>query len=129
MKTTLSAILGCALIISGSGVEAQDWPQWRGPNRDAKVTGFKAPSTWPKELTQKWNQSPSIQRCVAQEAFSFAFRVSPIMVALGCLVLSPLIVQWRRHETWRLVANSPAVKLWPTATIRSNATSCMTIAI
>ena len=33
---------------------AADWPQWRGPNRDAKVTGFEAPATWPKELTKKW---------------------------------------------------------------------------
>jgi outer membrane protein assembly factor BamB len=33
---------------------AQDWPQWRGPNRDAKAADFKAPKTWPKELTQKW---------------------------------------------------------------------------
>jgi outer membrane protein assembly factor BamB len=33
---------------------AQDWPQWRGANRDAKATGFTAPKTWPKELTQKW---------------------------------------------------------------------------
>src|SRR6185503_9615488 len=33
---------------------AADWPQWRGPNRDAKATDFKAPKTWPKELTQKW---------------------------------------------------------------------------
>ena len=33
---------------------AQDWPQWRGPNRDAKAAGFKAPKVWPKELTQKW---------------------------------------------------------------------------
>ena len=35
--------------------QAQDWPQWRGPNRDAKVTGFKVPATWPKELTKKWS--------------------------------------------------------------------------
>ena len=33
---------------------AQDWPQWRGPNRDAKAADFKAPKTWPKELTEKW---------------------------------------------------------------------------
>jgi len=42
---TVSA--GCAL--------AQDWPQWRGPNRDAHATGFTAPKTWPKEPTRKWN--------------------------------------------------------------------------
>src|SRR5207248_2030525 len=34
---------------------AADWPQWRGPNRHAKVTGFAAPATWPKELTKKWS--------------------------------------------------------------------------
>jgi outer membrane protein assembly factor BamB len=32
----------------------EDWPQWRGPNRDNRVAGFTAPTTWPKELTQKW---------------------------------------------------------------------------
>ncbi len=33
---------------------AQDWPQWRGPRRDAHAPGFQAPATWPKTLTQKW---------------------------------------------------------------------------
>jgi outer membrane protein assembly factor BamB len=37
-----------------AGALAQDWPQWRGANRDAKASGFTAPKTWPKELTQKW---------------------------------------------------------------------------
>ena len=36
---------------------AQDWPQWRGPNREARATGFKVPATWPKELTKKWQVS------------------------------------------------------------------------
>jgi outer membrane protein assembly factor BamB len=45
---------GCVVLLGASCVRAQDWPQWRGPNRDNKVTGFTAPSTWPKELTQKW---------------------------------------------------------------------------
>ena len=33
---------------------ADDWPQWRGPNRDAKAPSFTVPKSWPKELTQKW---------------------------------------------------------------------------
>src|SRR5262245_39496699 len=33
---------------------AQDWPQWRGTNRDARAAQFTAPKTWPKQLTQKW---------------------------------------------------------------------------
>src|SRR5262249_8600871 len=43
------ALLGLAV-----SANAQDWPQWRGPNRDAKVDGFTAPKEWPKELTKKW---------------------------------------------------------------------------
>lgn len=43
---------GCLLLLGNA--QAQDWPQWRGPGRDNKVTGFTAPKTWPKELKQKW---------------------------------------------------------------------------
>jgi len=32
----------------------QDWPQFRGLNRDSKVTGFKAPAIWPSVLNQVW---------------------------------------------------------------------------
>jgi outer membrane protein assembly factor BamB len=41
------------LIITGWAF-TQDWPQWRGSNRDGKVSGFTAPQEWPTELTQKW---------------------------------------------------------------------------
>ena len=43
------------LLLAGTGSAwAQDWSQWRGANRDGKAAGFKAPDTWPKELSQKW---------------------------------------------------------------------------
>jgi len=45
---------GCLVLAGVSGAPAQDWPQWRGANRDAKAAGFTPPKTWPKELTQKW---------------------------------------------------------------------------
>ncbi|MEK7676477.1 MAG: PQQ-binding-like beta-propeller repeat protein [Verrucomicrobiota bacterium] len=50
----ITIVAGCALMLSASYASAQDWPQWRGPNRDAKVAGFTAPKTWPQELAQKW---------------------------------------------------------------------------
>ena len=53
MHRTITAVAGL-LAISASCALAQDWPQWRGPNRDARASGFTAPQTWPKELTQKW---------------------------------------------------------------------------
>jgi outer membrane protein assembly factor BamB len=42
------------IIISTTNSFSQDWPQWRGMNRDSKVTGFKAPAAWPAELKQAW---------------------------------------------------------------------------
>lgn len=33
---------------------AQDWPQWRGPNRDGNVTAVSVPITWPKTLKEEW---------------------------------------------------------------------------
>ncbi len=47
----------CLMLLIGDCVAAQDWPQWRGPNRDNKVVGFAAPKEWPKELTKKWKVS------------------------------------------------------------------------
>ncbi len=44
----------CAVLVCAGTVIAQDWPQWRGPNRDGKAAGFTAPQKWPTELTSKW---------------------------------------------------------------------------
>ncbi len=49
-----AVMVGCVILISAGCVFAQDWPQWRGPNRDGKVRRFTAPRKWPKELTRKW---------------------------------------------------------------------------
>jgi len=48
------AIAGFLVLAMTTNVFAQDWPQWRGINRDGKVTGFLDPKTWPAELTPEW---------------------------------------------------------------------------
>jgi outer membrane protein assembly factor BamB len=50
----LVLLLFCVTLSRAGALEAQDWPQWRGPHRDNHVTGFSVPPTWPKELTKKW---------------------------------------------------------------------------
>ncbi|MEW6236669.1 MAG: PQQ-binding-like beta-propeller repeat protein [Candidatus Omnitrophota bacterium] len=60
MKKTMKWVMGivlCAIMSGANGVLAQDWPQWRGVNRDDKATGFTAPSEWPKELKQQWQMN------------------------------------------------------------------------
>jgi outer membrane protein assembly factor BamB len=41
-------------ITMASFVIAQDWPQWRGPNRDGAIAFFSEPASWPESLVQKW---------------------------------------------------------------------------
>ena len=52
--TVEDVLTACVLLISAGCLCAQDWPQWRGPNRDGKVAGFTPPASWPPQLNQKW---------------------------------------------------------------------------
>src|SRR5262245_23437588 len=56
MRSSLLAAFAWSVLIASTSL-AVDWPQWRGPNRDAKVAGFTPPATWPAELTKKWSVS------------------------------------------------------------------------
>ncbi len=72
----ISVMIGSAILVGASCAAAQDWPQWRGPNRDGKVTGFTAPQTWPKALAQKWKvevgQGDSTPALVGDKLYVFA---------------------------------------------------------
>ena len=48
-------LLAGSMALAGErGIFADDWPQWRGPNRDGRVSGFNVPEPWPGQLAQKW---------------------------------------------------------------------------
>ena len=49
-------LLSAITIVFGltSMVYGQDWPQWRGPNRDGAIPLFSDPSAWPERLNQQW---------------------------------------------------------------------------
>lgn len=60
MKKTHGFFIGMSVILliaSSANCVSQDWPQFRGISRDSKVTGFTAPATWPKNLSQVWKVS------------------------------------------------------------------------
>ena len=43
------------LLLTGSLIcQAQDWPEWRGVNREGRAAGFRAPAEWPQQLNQSW---------------------------------------------------------------------------
>ncbi|MCR4412460.1 MAG: PQQ-like beta-propeller repeat protein [Thermoguttaceae bacterium] len=47
-------VASLAVFLTTACAVAQDWPQWRGPQRDGKLAGFTAPQAWPKALAEKW---------------------------------------------------------------------------
>ena len=49
-------VAGLSLLFTGYSA-GQDWPGWRGTNRDGKVSGFKAPAVWPAKLVQVWQKT------------------------------------------------------------------------
>jgi len=51
---SIGAMAGGLILFCAACAFAQDWPQWRGPDRDGKAAGFTAPQTWPTELKQGW---------------------------------------------------------------------------
>jgi outer membrane protein assembly factor BamB len=51
------SLLSSLILMYSPDTFSQDWPQWRGINRDCVVKGFQAPSSWPAELKQQWKVS------------------------------------------------------------------------
>jgi outer membrane protein assembly factor BamB len=45
------------MLLSVASASSSDWPQWRGPDRDAASKAGKAPHPWPAALTQRWRSS------------------------------------------------------------------------
>lgn len=54
IKTRRLSLLLLVLSWSSLSALAQDWAQWRGPQRDGIVTTFKSPKAWPDTLKLKW---------------------------------------------------------------------------
>lgn len=52
-RLSLSLLAGAVGLLSAHSLWAQDWPQWRGPDRDG-VVEVNAPASWPAELTTRW---------------------------------------------------------------------------
>jgi outer membrane protein assembly factor BamB len=75
IKWTSVALVACAGLFSVSELRSQDWPQWRGTDRDGKAAGFNSPDAWPKELKQLWTVSigigDSTPALVAGKIFAF----------------------------------------------------------
>ena len=54
LQTVVAFAILAGLTAPAPVAAGQDWPQWRGPNRDGAVTSFSEPASWPEGLTEQW---------------------------------------------------------------------------
>ena len=57
---SLALLTFLIVVAPGFPVSAQDWAQWRGPNRDGVVSSFQAPKAWPESLKPGWKMTVGI---------------------------------------------------------------------
>ena len=119
----MGAIMCGVILVGATSVMAQDWPQWRGPNRDAKAT-FTAPAEWPKELTATWKvqvgSGDSTPALVGDKLFVFSRQGEDEVTQ--CLSAADGKVLWTDKNPAQAVTGAasrhpgPAVRRpWPTA--------------
>jgi outer membrane protein assembly factor BamB len=66
---------------------AQDYPQWRGKDRDGSASDFAEPKTWPEKLTRKWKveigEGYATPLVIGQRLYCFARRAGKeVLMAL-----------------------------------------------
>ncbi|PYT08433.1 MAG: hypothetical protein DMF60_04770, partial [Acidobacteria bacterium] len=54
IHSIIAFLLSVAVALASQVCFAQDWPQWRGPNRDGLTASFTAPKVWPDKLRTIW---------------------------------------------------------------------------
>lgn len=56
MSAALHRLVVVVVLLAGVSLRAipQDYPQWRGLNRDGAASAFAEPASWPDALTRRW---------------------------------------------------------------------------
>ena len=51
---TVRQLMAVALVVAASPAWAQEWPGWRGPQRDGVAPAAQAPQAWPEAFAPAW---------------------------------------------------------------------------
>jgi outer membrane protein assembly factor BamB len=102
------ALVAWAIAASGA---AQDYPQWRGVNRDGAASAFEEPAAWPDTLTRRWKievgEGYATPLVVGEMVYVFTRRN-------GAEVLTALSAETGR-ERWRTSYPAPYAPAEPAA--------------
>jgi len=106
------AVAVMVVLVGVGSVRGQDWPQWRGPTRDGKLSSFAAPQNWPKGLTQKWkvtvgvgDSSPAL---VGSRLYAFGRQDADEVIS--CLDAVSGKVLWQDRYPAQFVVTGPSAR-------------------
>jgi outer membrane protein assembly factor BamB len=106
----MAPLAASALLLSSLCLPAQDWPQWRGVNRDGKTGAFAVPAAWPTNLTQKWKlnvgKGDSSPALLGNNLYVFARQGTD--EALFCLDAATGEVRWKSAYPADYVVKGPS---------------------
>ena len=54
MQNRLKSVLALSAVLIATTVQAENWPQWRGPNNDGISSAKGLPGTWSKTENVAW---------------------------------------------------------------------------
>ena len=92
---------------------AQDWTQWRGPNRDGVVTNFTAPAAWPEKLKLVWKTpvGSGFSSPVVAKDKAWIFSRNKEQEIVSCLNLKTGKILWSQGYDVPFKMNQYAVQL------------------
>jgi outer membrane protein assembly factor BamB len=91
---------------------SQNWPQWRGPNRDGHVETFAVPTAWPDSLKQIWRveAGPGLSSPVVAEGKIYLLTRDGDDEVVSCYQLADGNRIWQQRYPARFIPNPQAIR-------------------
>lgn len=105
-----SSLFLTAMLITNVAM-AQDWSQWRGPNRDGVLASFTDPSVWPDKLKTVWKAQVGIGHSSPVVAGSrvYVFARQDENEVVSCFELTTGKLLWKASYATPYTMNPAAV--------------------
>jgi outer membrane protein assembly factor BamB len=109
----LTILLLVLSLFNAGPILSQNWPQWRGPNRDGVIQDFKAPSSWPEKLKLVWTVpiGSGISSPIVSAGKAWLHTRKEESEIVTCVDLAAGKVLWSKDYPAPFKPNPPAAKM------------------
>jgi len=112
-KICLRGVLALLIVVLfNHHARAQDWTQWRGPNRDGHVNAFTEPSAWPDSLKSIWriNAGVGLSSPVVANGKIYLLTRDGEDEVVSCYLIADGRRIWQQRYPASFIANPQAIR-------------------